>query len=263
MSVSYEIYQCFQLELAEKFRPLGWKYVKSGPCLKKKVKDIEFIITMGTSWHNNIYTSRVRIGILAYCKSMSKKNCPASMVLGFHLTPSNGEDFKWWELIPSEKYRFALEDSADLLRKTILPLVESFEEDYEETARSLALDGYSLCGALKDICFSTIQFTSYLFGDLCGQQSALRQYNLMSNNQKRWVHNQIEMYLSHIELAKRYLSNGMYYVSGDVMYMVDYRMIALSSDGNVIFPCVGKTRRLKHYPLTLEANQTMLRCKQY
>lgn len=238
MSVSYDIYQRFQLELAEKFQPLGWKYVKSGPCLKKKVKDIEFIITMGTSWHNNIYSSRVRIGIMAYCKSMSRKNCPASTVLGFRLTPSNDEYFEWWELIPSEEYRFALEDSVDLLSKTILPLVEAFEENYEKTARSLALDGYSLCGALKDICFPTIRFTSHLFGDFCGQQSALRQYNMMSNNHKSRVHNQIELYLSHIELAKRDLSKGMYYVDGDIMYMVDHGMIALSSDGNVIFPTI-------------------------
>lgn len=241
MSVPSEIYQRFHQELAERFQPLGWRYVKSGPCLKKKVKDIEFSISMGASWHNSQFSSRVRVAVWGYCKSISKKDCPASSMLWFRLAPSDGQDSEWWELITPEGYHYALEDVTSLLEKTILPVVKSFEEDYEKAARELALKGYSsplmVCRPVSHICFANVRFTSHLFGDALGQQSARNQYALMSELTKKWVKNQMQTYLSQMEKAKWYLSvNGGYLVNADIMYMVDHKMIALSPDDEVIFP---------------------------
>lgn len=81
-------------------------------------------------------------------------------MLWFRLAPSDGQDSEWWELITPEGYQYALEDVTSLLEKTILPVVKSFEEDYEKAARELALKGYSspllVCRPVSHICFANV-----------------------------------------------------------------------------------------------------------
>ena len=243
MSVSSELCDKFRLELAQRFEPYGWKYLKSKQVLKKQVNDIEMHVYLGTSWHNSSESVRIRMWFMSWCKSISTKHCQDSNVMGFRFSPSHGENWEWWQLATPEEYEYAVKDTSELFEKAILPLVEKFKNDYKGTVYDIAMNGYSdpcfhSSPLKKNTAFCYIQFASHVLGKKIGQQVAIKHYEMMSEERQAGMCREIQKYLENMEKAKVWRSNGSYFVSSDVMYLVDNGMVGLGDNGLIIFPSV-------------------------
>ena len=60
----------------------------------------------------------------------------------------------------------------------------------------------------------------------------------MSEEGQAGMCREIQKYLENMERAKVWRSNGSYFVSSDVMYLVDNGMVGLGDNGLIIFPSV-------------------------
>lgn len=236
MSIPSELCDKFRQEFAKKFEPYGWKYLKSTHELKKQVKDIVFQVSIESSWSNSADSARVRLKSISWCKSISKKYCQDATVMVFQFSPKCCDNFEWWQLITPDEYEQAFLDASSQFEKTMLSLVEQFENNYEATVWEIAMNGY--CDENIRNVFCRMEYAGHVLGRKLGQQVAIKRYGMMSEERQAGMRKEIQEYLENLERAKKWQSNGLYFVSSDVMYLVDNGIVGLDKNGLIIFPSI-------------------------
>lgn len=233
MSIPSELCDSFRLELAKRFEPYGWKYLKSVHELKKQVGDVVFQVGIDSSWSNSADSARVRMLCMCWCKSISKTYTQDATVMHFKFSPTCQDSFEWWELITPKGYAQSVEDAAKQFERTMLPLTERFETDYRGTVLDLAQKGFS--NAYISTTFCRIQYAAHVLGEDTVRQAAAMQYAARTERQKASFRDGVQSYLERMEEARKFRDHNGYMFPSDLMYMVDHGIVTQLDDGTVSF----------------------------
>lgn len=233
MSIPSDLCSAFRLELAGRFEPYGWRYLKSTHELKKQVGDVVFEVGIESSWSNSADSARVRMPCICWCRSISKKYTQPATIMNFRFEPTCTDSSEWWQLITPGEYAQAVEDAAKQFEQTMLPLTERFGTDYEGAVRDFALDGFSNAYIPRTFC--RVQYAGHVLGEDFARQAAAGQYAAKTEREKQGFRNGIARYLEQMEQARKMRAHGGYLFPSDLMYMVDHGLVALTSDDDVSF----------------------------
>ena len=119
----------------EKFT--GWKFLKSQRCLKKKVGDLEFVISFSTSKWNASYEY---VGINADFWIVYKKlgKLPVqNVVASYGYRPKVGDSTYWYDISTKEKLDAAIKTLKREIEATALQLEAGMEKNNKEAVKTL------------------------------------------------------------------------------------------------------------------------------
>ena len=231
-----EVCEQFYREIGDFLAPYGWKYLKSTHEAKKQINDIVCEVMMGASWNNDETSARVRIFFLMWSKNISKKYSAYANVLSFQFAPLSGRDDEWWELMGEGSYERCVADAKAKIEASVIPLVDEFEDNALKAVEKYAIDPYINDYAVRDRkVYPRIVYISKTLGNRLAQQSYKQRYDSDEFLRIR-AKKDAQSYIDNMEKAKRYRSNGAWWVSIDIMHMIDESIIALDENGEIIFP---------------------------
>lgn len=132
-----EAIQTFLRQLSER---TGWKYLKSGKCVKKVIGKLVFEIRLYSSKWN---LSKEKVEIQCECQMWSKdfdKTCNVKSGVGYYKIIISEDD--WWDITTEERLSQVLEKVMDNLKESVLPLSDLFEDNFEKAAVLLGSKEY-------------------------------------------------------------------------------------------------------------------------
>lgn len=141
-------------KIAEEFSPLGFKYLKSKPSLKKTKGDLTFEITFGSSRFNS-KDRKIAINLHAWVFSKKikawrseQKQCakPSNQVAHSDIRYLSEPWIKdRWNLADSNKRNECITDITNSIKKNVIPFFEKFEsvDDMEAALQKNEAKGFS------------------------------------------------------------------------------------------------------------------------
>ena len=115
----------------------GWKFLKSQRCLKKKVGDLESVISFFTSKWN---ASHEYVGINADLRIVYKKLgklLVQNVVASYGYRPKIGDDTYWYDISTKEKLDAVIKTLKSEIASTALQLAADMEKDKKEAVKTL------------------------------------------------------------------------------------------------------------------------------
>ena len=108
-------------------KELDFKYYKSKRCLKKKVKNLEFVLDLySNKWNKSEESIEVNVGFHIYNKDYGK--LPVESVVASKMYKP--KDKEWYDITSEEKLGEVIDELSSVLKEEIGDLYLRFEDNY-------------------------------------------------------------------------------------------------------------------------------------
>lgn len=138
--INMQIEEALSFLLSSLADELGYKYYKSKRCLKKTVKNLEFVLDFySNKWNKSGESIEVNAGFHIYNKKYGKS--PAESVIASKMYKP--DDKEWYDISSQEKLDEVTDELCNVLREEIGDLYLRFEENYTAAVEYLFNDKFS------------------------------------------------------------------------------------------------------------------------